>query len=67
MTSDLDIFRSAQAIIKRHGDGATMHTAQRADEMLAAGDIEGQAIWKRIFRAVKELLARDRPKEQPVH
>ena len=39
----------------------------RADEMLAAGDIEGQAIWKRILRAVKELLAKERPGTEKVY
>jgi hypothetical protein len=29
--------------------------AQRADELLAAGDIEGEIVWKQIASAVNEL------------
>ncbi len=55
MTSDLDIFRSAQALIKRHGQDAPIHAAMRADELLEAGDLDGVMVWKRILRAVEEL------------
>ena len=33
----------------------------QADELLEAGDLEGQAAWKRILRAVGELLSKERP------
>ena len=39
MTSDLDIYRSAQALIKRHGEDAPIHAAMRADAMLEKGDL----------------------------
>ncbi len=39
----------------------------RADEYLAAGDMEGEAVWLRIVKAVEELLAKDRPGEEQVH
>ncbi len=55
MTSNLDIYRAAQATISRYGDGAGIHSAQRADELLAAGDMEGRAVWHRIERAIDEL------------
>ncbi len=29
--------------------------ARRADELFARGDVEGQAVWKRILGAVEEL------------
>jgi hypothetical protein len=31
--------------------------AQRADELLAAGDLEGRAVWLGILKAVEELTA----------
>ncbi len=37
MLSDLEIYRAAQATISRYGDGAALHVAHRADELLAAG------------------------------
>ncbi len=54
MATDLDIYRSAQALIKRQGQDAPIQAAMRADAMLASGDLEGQAVWKRILRAVEE-------------
>ncbi len=58
MTSDLDTYRSANELIKQHGDAADIEAAMRADACLAAGDMEGAAVWKRIGKAIKELLAK---------
>ena len=55
MIPDLDIFRSAQILVKQHGQDAPLHAAMRADELLEAGDLDGCAVWKRILRAVEEL------------
>jgi len=54
MTSDIDIWRAANILSKRHGRDAAIVAAQRADELLAAGDVEGQIVWKRITRAISE-------------
>ncbi len=55
MTSDLDIYRSAQVLVKQHGQDAPIQAAMRADTMLDKGDLDGCAVWKRILRAVEEL------------
>ncbi len=55
MISDLDIWRAAQATITRYGDNAALHAAQRADELLAEGDMDGRAVWHRIERAIDEV------------
>ena len=55
MTSDLDIYRSANLLVKQHGDDAPIEAAMRADAMLEAGDLDGYAVWKRILRAIDEL------------
>ena len=55
MIPDLDIYRSAQLLVKHHGEDAPIHAAMRADAMLEAGDLDGLAVWRRILRAVKEL------------
>jgi hypothetical protein len=55
VTSDLDIWRTANIIVQSHGDDAAIFAAQRADELLAKGDLEGQLVWKRITAAVSEL------------
>ena len=67
MTSDLDIYRSANELIKQFGDAADIEAAMRADERLAAGDMEGEAVWLRIVKAVEELLSEERPKGEKVH
>ncbi len=54
MTSDLDIYRSANELIKQYGDAADIEAAMRADPCLAAGDMEGEAVWLRIVKAVEE-------------
>ena len=66
MTSDLDIYRSANELIKQHGEDAPILAAMRADERLAAGDMEGEAVWLRIGRAIEELRQRE-PGDRAVH
>ncbi len=61
MTSDLDIYRSAQVLVEQHGEDAPIKAAMRADAMLDKGDLDGYAVWKRILRAVRELLSKERP------
>ncbi len=67
MTSNFDIYRSANELIEQHGDAADIETAMRADERLAAGDMEGEAVWLRIVKAIEELLAKERPEGEKVH
>ncbi len=67
MTSDLDIYRSANELIKRFGDAADIEAAMRADERLAADDVEREAVWLRIVKAIEELLSEERPDDVEVH
>ena len=53
--TEIDIYRSAQVLVKQHGDDAPIHAAMRADAMLEKGDLDGYAVWRRILRAVEEL------------
>ncbi len=39
MTSDLDIYRTASALIREHGDEADLVAAQRADSFLRLRDL----------------------------
>ncbi len=55
MTPDLDIYRSANELIKQYGEAADIEAAMMADECLAAGDMEGEAVWLSIREAIKEL------------
>ena len=55
MTSDLDIYRAANLLVKHHGSDAPIEAAMRADAMLDKGDLDGYAVSKRILRAIDEL------------
>ncbi len=61
MTSDLDIFRTANELIREHGEDATLEAAMRANAMLEKGDLEWQVVWKRIVRVVEEIQRTNRP------
>ena len=62
MIPDPDIYRSANLLVKQHGEDAPIEAAMRADELLEAGDLDGYAVWKRILRAVGELQGTTAPK-----
>jgi len=50
VTSDLDIWRSAQTLLKAHGEEkALLLAAQRVDSLLESGDREGRRTWLRIL------------------
>jgi hypothetical protein len=55
VTSDLDIYRTANVLVKHYGEDATLEAAQRADAMLEKGCLDGQRVWKRVLAAVKEI------------
>ena len=59
MVADIDIWRSANVMVKRYGEDAALEAAKRADCCLESGDIDGCAVWKRIITAVEDLR-RDR-------
>ncbi|MCZ6592703.1 MAG: hypothetical protein O7B98_16390 [Alphaproteobacteria bacterium] len=61
MTSEIDVYRSAHALIQQHGEAAAIEAAMKADAMLDKGDLDGYAVWKRIVKAVEELLSKERP------
>jgi len=52
---DPDIFRAAKLLIDKHGGDAPLRAAQRADENLDDGDVEGSGVWRRIPEMIEEL------------
>ena len=58
----IDIYRTANVLIKQHGEDAPIQAAMRADAMLETGDLDGYAVWRHILKAVEEL---QRGKAQP--
>jgi hypothetical protein len=61
-TPDLDIYRTANVLIREHGEEATLEAAQRADAMLEKGCLDGQPVRKRVLAAVEEIQ-REEPRE----
>ena len=61
MIPDLDIYRSANVLVKQHGQDAPIEAAMWADAMLDNGDLDGYAVWKRVIKAIEELMSRERP------
>ena len=67
MIPDLDIYRSANLLVKQHGEDAPIEAAMRADAMLEGGDLDGYAVWKRIPKAIEELQAAGPKSGDAVH
>ncbi len=67
MTTVLDVYRSAKLLIDQHGTEAPIHAAMKADDMLERGDMDGAAVWRRILKAVKELLNARPGDGVPIH
>jgi hypothetical protein len=54
---EIDIWRAANLLIRRHGANAELEAAKRADLMLDRGDDDGRLLWMRIRRAIEGLQA----------
>ncbi len=67
MTSNIDIYRTANGLVKQYGEDAPIHAAMLADEQLAEGDMDGYAVWKQILAAIEELMSEKRPEGARFH
>ncbi len=67
MIDDIDVWRAAALLIKRHGDDAPVVAAQRADELLAAGDLEGGVAWRQMLGGIRELTRTKLPDGERVN
>ena len=65
MIPEIDIWRVANLMLKRYGDRALVESARRADELAAARDPAGAAVWCRIIDSVDQLENSTPP--GPVH
>ena len=57
MISDDDIKMCAEALVTMFGKDAPVRAAERAEEYLAKDEDEGYAFWKRMEKAIEELLS----------
>ena len=63
MIDEREIWACAAHVMRQYGEAAAFHAAQRADELIAASDIEGQRTWMRILARI-EALERLEPDER---
>ena len=54
MPDEIDIYRSANLLIKQHGDEAAIFAAMQADACLEKGDLDGKVVWLAVIRAIEE-------------
>jgi hypothetical protein len=52
-----DIWKTARDMISVYGEEAAVYAALRAGATFEEGDEEGYAVWKRIVRAIGELMS----------
>jgi hypothetical protein len=52
---EIDVWRSADLLIKQHGDKAAEVAAGKVVEMQRADDGEGIVVWVQIMLAIREL------------
>ena len=57
--SDLDLWRSAGIMIRRHGSQAPTAAGDRAARLEKSGDQDGAATWRLIAQRCEELLNQD--------
>jgi hypothetical protein len=56
--SEIDIWRVANLMLKRHGAAAQVESARRADELAAARDAMGVAFWLRVVDTASSRIRR---------
>jgi len=54
---DRELWACALQVMQQHKDGAWFHAAQRADALLADGDLDGHRTWMRILSHIIALEA----------
>lgn len=57
MIEDREIWACANLLLKQHGRDAWFVASQRADELLARGDMEGSRTFVRILNRIEQLEA----------
>ena len=66
MVSEIDIWRSAQLLIKQHGKEAGLKADLRVSELTKKGDTTGADVWK-LIRSAIEKLQNESPSDESLH
>jgi hypothetical protein len=67
MTTETEIYRAADLLIREYGEMAAIGAMAKADHLSSVGDAEGEAVWRRIVEAIEALLTEDRPPDVTVN
>ena len=59
MIEDREIWACAHQLMRQHGVGAWFAAAQRADELLEQGEMEGHRTFLRILDRIEQLEAKN--------
>ena len=57
MPTNLDIWQAANILVRQHGDKATGEAHKHLAAVIARGDAEGEAVWRRVLETIPRLLA----------
>ncbi len=55
MIPEIDVWRSAQEMIRQHGEDAAHQADARATALTEQGDSAGGLVWQRIREAIDQL------------
>ncbi|PCJ61087.1 MAG: hypothetical protein COA65_02395 [Rhodospirillaceae bacterium] len=67
MVDDIDIYRSANLLIKQHGEEAVIFAAMQADKCLEVADMDGKNTWVRVIAALEALQGKELPAGTMAH
>jgi len=65
MSLVVNIAEKAVALIREYGPAARDHAAQKADDMLLAGNLYERRTWRRVQQAIGKLLAPETTDQNP--
>jgi hypothetical protein len=67
MVDDPDIWHAAAALLRRYGADAPSYAGKRAIGLFGRGDEKGAEVWKRILKALEELMRTERKDDERVN
>ena len=67
MTPEIDVFRTANVLIREHGEDAALEAAMRVDTMLERGSLGGQRVWMRVLKAINEIQRQEQREGEAVN
>ena len=67
MSTESEIYRTANLLIQQYGEMAPPAGFIRADQLFDKGAISGRRVWLRIARVAEDLLSEKRPANVSIH